>query len=198
MTIQATQEFTKLRTLARQKRDRAIAHAHSEFEATMAQIAAIEQDLLGKESSRHHKISACIERSIPRDQTFTVSSILKALEAMDPARVWRRRSVEHHITRLREKGIVRRVQRSKMSQGAVYALADAKIGDDPVPFQQLTLREAVSQVLTRPMTSVEIALALLEAGYETAMDRIALRTAISATLRKSDKFKEEGGKWVAG
>jgi hypothetical protein len=48
------------------------------------------------------------------------------------------------------------------------------------------------------MTSVEIALALLEAGYETAMDRIALRTAISATLRKSDKFKEEGGKWVAG
>jgi DNA-binding transcriptional ArsR family regulator len=197
MTIQATTEFTKLRAMAREKRDRAIKHAHSEYEATILQIAKIEQDLLGKESSRHRKISASIERCIPRDATFTVNSILKALEALDPGRVWRRRSVEHHITRLREKGIVRRIRRSKNNDGAIYALADAKIAEEPVPFGSLTLPEAARQTLTKPMTTVEIALALLEAGYETSMDRIALRTAVSVALRKG-KFKEEDGKWMAG
>lgn len=73
-------------TRAQDKRDKLIAAAKREYEQTLIAIAALEQDLLGKVSSRHKKISACIESVIPKDRTFTTTDILAALEALDPGR----------------------------------------------------------------------------------------------------------------
>src|SRR5688572_1575424 len=98
-------EFTALRIRAREKRDKLIAEARKEYDATLVAIAALEQDLLGKVSSRHKTISACIESVIPREDSFTVGYILAGLEALDPGRVWRKRSIDSHLSRLREKGI---------------------------------------------------------------------------------------------
>ena len=99
-------EFIALRTLARDKRDKAIALAKSEYAATLVDIARLEQDLLGKESSRHRKISALIESVIPRDRTFTTVDIMTALESLDPGRVCRKRSIDNHLSRLRDRGSV--------------------------------------------------------------------------------------------
>jgi hypothetical protein len=76
-------EFLALRARARDKRDRLIAQARKEYEATLVRIAAIEQDLLGGESSRHKKVSACIESVMPLDRPFTTVDILTSLEALD-------------------------------------------------------------------------------------------------------------------
>ena len=55
-------EFTKLRDLAREKRDKMIAAAYKEYSATLVHIASIEQDLLGTKPSRHKSLSSCIEQ----------------------------------------------------------------------------------------------------------------------------------------
>ena len=49
---------------------------------TLVRIAALEQDLLGKEHSSSRKVSACIESVIPTDRTSTTVDIMTALEAL--------------------------------------------------------------------------------------------------------------------
>ena len=95
--------------------------------------------------SGHHKISACIERVIPTDREFTAVDILTGLEAMDPGRIWRKRSVDSHISRLRKRGIVRRISRSRGSEPAVYARLGVQVA--PRPFQDMTMREVIRTVL---------------------------------------------------
>lgn len=47
-------EFNELRARARQRRDLVINRAKVEYEETLVRIAALEQDLLGREVSTHH------------------------------------------------------------------------------------------------------------------------------------------------
>jgi len=185
-------EFIALRARARDKRDKAIAHARQEYEATLVQIASLEQDLLGRESSRHKKVSACIESVLPLDQPFTTVDILASLEAIDPGRVWRRRAVDHHIFRLRERGLVRRMQKSKGTEPAVYVRVGAEVPQ--LPFEDMTLPEVIRAVLTQPMSATELTVRMLEAGYQTAMTKAGLRTAVGVVLRKGG-FVKEGGRW---
>lgn len=186
-------EFSKLRERARIKRDKLIAQARSEYAATLVQIAALEQDLLGKESSRHKKISASIESVIPSDRTFTTVDIMAGLEAIDPGRVWRKRSIDNHISRLRERGLVRRVKKSQGTDPAVYVRNGVEV--PARPFEDMTLTQVVRASLTRPMTATEVTVAMIEAGYETTMTRKALMDAVGVELRKGP-FENRGGKWV--
>jgi hypothetical protein len=48
-------EFNALRARARDKRDKAIEEARRDYEATLVQIAKLEQDLEGKVTSRYSK-----------------------------------------------------------------------------------------------------------------------------------------------
>ncbi len=105
-------EFIALRARARDKRDKAIAQAREEYEAALVQIATLEQDLLGKLPSKHKPMSACIESVIPNDRPFTTLDVLTSLEALDPRRVWRKRSIDNHFSRLRDKGLIRRIKRA--------------------------------------------------------------------------------------
>lgn len=187
-------EFIALRAKARDKRDKAIAHARHEWEQTLVQIAKLEQDLLGKESSRHRKISACIESVIPSDREFTTVDIMTALEALDPARVWRKRSVDSHLSRLRERGLVRRLKKHRSTEPSIYARVGATV--QTRPFEDMTLIEVVAAVLgDRKMTQTELVVAMKEAGYETEMTKKTLRDAVGVAMRKDDRFKRDGDKW---
>lgn len=53
--------FNALRKQARDKRDKLIAEARRQYEETLTKIAALEQDLLGREPSEHKSIASCIE-----------------------------------------------------------------------------------------------------------------------------------------
>src|SRR5277367_1052437 len=98
-------EFNALRTRAREKRDKLITSARVAYDAALDQIADLEQNLLGLESTSHQKISVSIDQVIPRDRTFTIIEIIAALEALDPKRVWRRGSVDNYLGVLRRKKI---------------------------------------------------------------------------------------------
>lgn len=189
-------EFTQLRRRAQEKRDRLVNQAKAEYAETLTRIAALEQDLLGRDLSTHRKVSASIESVIPSDRPFTTVDIMTALAALDPSRDWRKRSVDGHLSRLRERGLVTRLKKSKNTQPAVYIRTGVPV--DPLPFPDMTLAEVVAATLaTRPMTQTEIVVSILEAGYETTMEPKALRNAVGTELRKGERFRVDGGKWMA-
>jgi hypothetical protein len=186
-------EFIALRARARDKRDKLIAEARKDYEATLVTIASLEQDLLGRESSRHKRISASVESAIPRDRPFTTVDIMTSLEAIDPGRVWRKRSVDSHIARLRERGLVRRMRRAKSTEPAQYVRCGVEV--ERLPFEGMTLAEVIRAVLTKPMTQTELVVRMVEAGYDSTMTKPALRNAVGVELRKGG-FGNEGGKWT--
>ncbi len=189
--------FNELRRKAREKRDKAISQARNEYAATLRRIAALEQDLFGKEPSSHRSIAACIDSVVPTDRAFTTVDILAALEAMDPKREWRRRSVDNHIARLRARGIVRRVKKSQNTQPAIYVRVGVEV--QPLPFEDMTLPEVVTQVLAdrQPMRQTDLVVAMLDAGYQTTMTPKNLRNAVGVALHRDRKrFRQVDGEWA--
>lgn len=65
------QALNDLRQAARDRRDKLIAKARTEYEATIAKIASIEQDLLGREPTNPRSIASCVSSVIPADEPFT-------------------------------------------------------------------------------------------------------------------------------
>jgi hypothetical protein len=187
-------EFNALRSRARERRDKAIAEARREYSAQLVKIAELEQDLLGAAQTRHRSISSAIESVIPREAPFTTVDLMAALEALDPRRSWRKRSLDNHLSRLRERGLIKRLKRATVHEPAVYAREDAPV--KAAPLDDLTLLQVIGRVLTRPMTVTEVAVAVLEAGYQTRMSKSNLRVHVGKTLSRGG-FKCEGGRWVA-
>ncbi len=190
--------FIELRKQAREKRDKAIAQARDEFAATLRRIAELEQDLLGREPPTHKTIAACIDSIIPTDRVFTTVDIMAALEALDPRRDWRKRSLDSHISRLRDRGIVRRVKKSQNTQPAIYVRVGVEV--EPLPFEDMTLPEVVAQVLEehQPVRQTDLVVAMLESGYQTSMRPKVLRDAVGRVLRgDKGRFRQRDGKWIA-
>lgn len=188
-------EFGQLRNRARQQRDARIAFAKKEYELTLIDIAKLEQNLLGKYSTRRKNISACIESVIPSDREFTTVDIASGLEALEPGRNWRMRSIVSHLHVLRERGIIERVSRHKNNQPAVYVRKGLPVKKHE--FADLTLLQVIQKILTRPLTQTELVVLMMEHGYETGMNREFLRNRVGQILRTSPEFKREGaGRWV--
>lgn len=190
--------FIELRKRAREKRDKAIAQAREDYAATLRRIANLEQDLCGRDPSTHKTLSSCIESVIPSDRVFTTLDVMTSLEALDPKRDWRVRTIHGHLSRLRARGIVRRVKRAQKTQPAVYVRVGANV--EPLPFEDMTLAEVVEEVLKsrQPMRQTDLVVAMLEAEYQTTMKPKALRNAVGRVLRGDEgRFGEKGGKWVA-
>lgn len=189
--------FNELRKQAREKRDKAVSEARDAYDATLTRIASLEQDILGRDLSSHKSIAACIDSVIPTDRPFTTQDILASLEALDPRRNWRKRSVDSHIYRLRERRIVRRLKKAHGEQLAVYVRVGVHI--DPLPFEDMTLPEVAAKVLAErgPMRQTELVMAMLEAGYKTTMTPKNLRNAVGVVLRKDSRFCERAGTWRA-
>jgi hypothetical protein len=187
--------FNSLRKHAREKRDKAIANVRAEYAATLVRIAALEQDLLGREPTGHKTTSSCINRVLPSDRPFNSVDVMTALEALDSGRVWRKHTVDGHIARLRERGVVRRLRKSKGSEPAQYVRVGVKL--EPAPFEDKTLVEVVGEVLgARSMTQTELVVAMLDAGYHSTMTPRALRDAVGVVLRQErGRFVQRGGKW---
>ena len=122
--------FTELRKRARDKRDKAIAQARKDYSETLVRIAALEQDLLGK------------EREL----------------------------------------VVRRLRKSRNAEPALYVRVGVAV--EKRRFEGMTLREAMRATLAeRPLNATELAVAMLDAGYETTQTPQAFRCAVRVELR---------------
>ena len=105
-------EFIAMRKLAADKRDKAYKKARNEYETALVRIAELEQMICGEVAPGHLKVSTAIERVIPKDRPFTVADIAASLAALDPDRNWRRRSIDNHLFRMRERGTVKRLRKN--------------------------------------------------------------------------------------
>jgi len=146
------QAFTDIRRKALEKREKAIALARQEYAETLARIAAIEQDILGRDSSTHKSISSAVYNILPQDRPFTLDDLMASLEGIAPGRLWRRRSVDSVVFRLREKGILRRLRRSKKNDPAIYVRVGVKV--EQRPFENMTIKEVASQLLAEKPPSL--------------------------------------------
>jgi hypothetical protein len=186
-------EFSALRSRARAKRDRAIAEARQEYEAALVEIAGLEQRLCGKLPKGYKTIVQAIDAVIPREGTFTTLDVMTGLEAFDPKRNWRKRSVDYVLTRMRQRGAIRRLKRATIHERASYVRAEA--GTKAPGTGDMTLMQIIGKVLVRPMTTTDVVVAVLEMGYETAMGRNNLRNHATRVLKQGG-FKCEGGRWL--
>lgn len=190
------QAFNELRKHALAKRDKAINLARADYAETLTRISALEQDLLGRELSTHKTISSCINRVLPSDRSFTTLDIMTALEALDPGKVWRKRAVDSHLSRLRERGVIQRVRRHRGQELTSYVRVGVEV--EAGPFGDKTLPEVMAEVLgQQSMTPTELTVALKEAGYQSTMTMPSLRTHVSRTLHKEGRFERKGGKWLS-
>ena len=185
--------FNSIRKHAREKRDKLIAQARTEYAATLVRIAELEQDLTGSNPPGKRTMSSCIHSALPTDRPFTTVDILTALEAMDPGRVWRKHTIDSYISRLRERRIVRRLRKSRGTEPALYARAGVQV--DAQPFGDKTLAQVVGEVLgAKSLTQTELVMAMIDAGYQSTMTPQALRNAVGVVLREGP-FKRREGKW---
>jgi len=91
-------EFMALRAKARQRRDDEIAKAHQDYAESLAKIAELEQQLLGKPDPKALELSAAVERVIPRDEPFNCDNVMASLESLDPSRCgWKRRAARYPL-----------------------------------------------------------------------------------------------------
>lgn len=187
-------EFQALKEAARVRRDKIIKQANADYEATIKRIAELADDLLGVEPNR--KTTADVVNSvIPSDGTFNTGDIMAALEKTDPGRIWNERAVVNHIARLREKNVIKRVRRARRSERAVYARIGVEY--ETPPLDDLTLMQVIAQVLSRngPLRIAELAVATLEAGYDTVMSPKSFRHTMVTEMKAHDQFAKDGDKW---
>lgn len=186
-------EFFALRQKARQRRDAEIAKARQEYEASLLRIAELEQRLLGRDDPKRIKLTAAVERVIPREQPFNVNDIMQSLEALDPSRLWRRTSVARHVRALCELGLVRRTKRATVNDPASYVRTNGHHERTPA---DKTLRQVIEETVTRPMFIAEVVAAVLAAGYKTTMVTEHFRTHCLHQLRQAGFRQDAVGKWL--
>jgi hypothetical protein len=186
-------EFMALRTRARINRDKAIEAIRRDYEVALEKIATLEQELLGQSTNRLTRVGAAIESVIPLEADFTTTDLLAALETAHSHRAWYKRSVDAHVNRLRERGLIRRVRGAKSNEPAVYVRVALPVRGTQV--EDGSLLQAIGNALVRPMNSSEVTVAVLEAGYQTKMTKSNLRYNVAKVLKRGG-FKQDGGKWL--
>ncbi len=184
-------EFMALRAKARERRDAEIAKAREDYESSLAKIAELEQRLLGKPDPQQVNMAAAVERVIPRDEPFTTDDVMRSLEALDPSRVWLKRSVARYIRCLREQGLLQRVRKATVKEPAAYIRSDVA-----TEAQERSLRQTIVETVKRPMFIAEVLAAVLEAGYRTTMKREHFRTHCIRELRTAGFRESPEGRWL--
>jgi len=188
--------FKRLRKQAKDKRDRTIRQARARYSDALDRIAERERESNEGAPPSCEPLAACVNRVLPLDRPFTILDIMAALQDLDPRRVLRKQSVSNHICMLRRRGIIRRMKKAQGRQPAIYL----RMGVDyePLPFEGMTLREVVHQVLLSnpPVRQTDLVAAMLEAGYQTVMPPVTLRHAVGEVLRgDKERFRQDDGKW---
>jgi hypothetical protein len=186
-------EFLALRLKARQRRNTLIEVANAEYEATLLQIATLERGLLDKLPKPPRSVAAFVNSVMPKTGTFTYLDIKASLESLDPGRVWKERTIHGHLSKLRMRGIIRRLKRSTSTGYAVYTKAEHPVKVQPL--DDMSLAQCIRTVLREPMTATEIMVAVTELGFRSTMSPRPLLRYIGALLRKGN-FKKSCNKWM--
>src|SRR4051812_37945451 len=102
--------FQQLRAQASAQLASDINRARREYRATIAGIRALESAMSKPVAPSRNltTVIACVRKVVPPDRPFTALDIMAALEAYDRKRRWTKAAIDNAITRLRERGMIRR------------------------------------------------------------------------------------------
>ena len=193
------QLFDDLRKLAAESRDKKLAEIRSEYSQSIADIAAMEQKLIGKpiavrpKDKRDEKLVDLIAAVMPSDRAVTNDDVCGLLRAADPERVFNAPTIRATLHRLVKEGTVKRLNNPQHGQKVRYCVPEF----DAEPVRPLSdWAEQILHESGRPMQAVEIMVAMTEAGYELKCPpREAVKHLESALSRNQGQFNLKGDNW---
>ena len=149
--------------------------------------------MLGHHSVHGKSIMQCVTSVLPRDEEFSTATVMAALEALDPRRNWHRKSIDDVFTKLRSRNIIRRLTRCTRNEPATYVRVESP-ATTPPPETEENVAKVLRAVVTRPMTTAEACVAVIESGYRPELPKTLLRKYVARELLKG--FRRDGNRWA--
>ena len=140
----------------------------------------------------HTRICRTVESAIPDDRSFTALDIIADLQAKHAPRAWQASYITRCLLRLQQRGVIERLCRARARQPTVYARVGLRFQAE----NARTLRQAVHEVLVRPMTLAEIVASVIDGGYVTNATQRDLRNRIARLLREHG-YRRDGESWTS-
>ena len=172
-------EFTAMRKLAADKRDKAYKKARNEYETALIRIAELEQMICGKVAPGHLQVSKAIEQVMPDDRPFTLNDVLGILEASHPERDWKRHSVYVALNRFLKQGAIKRIAHAGHKRAAIFALPSV-----PLEPAKTMLDWAKEVEGWQGMEPVKLMVKMTENGYQM---EVAPKDAVQSLKRQLEK-----------
>ena len=160
--------YKQLRKDAAAKRDNAIRAAKLEFNETVQKIAELETRLKGERRPRRNSKSSkpsladLIYSVLPEDRTFTLDDVIGVVKSVDPERTFSKQTIYTNLNRFLKSGAIKRISHAGHKSAAVFAMPDL---DVQAVETMADWAFAVLNAKQRPMTTIEIAVAMTEQGY---------------------------------
>jgi hypothetical protein len=193
------QIFDDLRTLAAESRDRKLAEIRAEYSQAIADIAEMEQRLIGKpiairpKDKREEKLVDIVAAVIPHDRIVTVDDIQGLITANDPERRPNIQTVRATLHRLVKEGTIKKVNHPQADRKVGYCLPDfdAEAVRPLIEWAEEVLRES-----GQPMTPVEIMVRMTERGYMMECEPQKSVRNLERAMQSADYFIEKNGQYA--
>ena len=190
--------FNELRKLARDKRDRAIKFIKDDYSSTLEQINALEKKLIRRKPSLKGRAKPAVPLRVeildcaPRDSTFTVNDILERLELDESESVRVRTTFDRMIKR----GDIKRVKRGRKNIPALFAVSTYGPPTNQLnDLSQIEAAEVVLREIGRPLSVAQLAVEMIERGFEPVAGKQGFVKSLRSAMRKSSSFVQADDKW---
>lgn len=191
--------FSELRRLAEETRNNKLADVRAEYSKTIADIAEMEQRLIGKpvavrpKSKTDEKLVDLVASVIPDDRAVTCDDIQGLLRAVDPERKPNIQTIRATLHRLVKEKTLKKISNPQHGAKVKYCLP----GFEADPIRPLAdWAEEILREAGKPMKAVEIAVAMTEAGYEMQCPPGDLVGHLEKVLHACDAFKNKDSNWI--
>jgi hypothetical protein len=185
-------EYSRLRQLAANKRDKAIAAARSDYRESVKRIRELRSHLYGssRKAARtiHKPISELLPDLLPRDRLFTIDDAHELLKLTDPGRYFHLPTVRQQFTEMHTMGLIRRVQRAG---GPRILWAVPEFDAPETEFGALGISAVAERILREcgPLTAMEIVVRAQARNYRPEADPRAVTNSLRCSMcKRSDRF----------
>lgn len=193
------QLFEDLRKLAGDARDRKLTEIRAEYSQVIADIAAMEQRLIGKPVAHRPKSKAdmalieLIADVMPSERYVTVDDVAGLLRAADPERQFNLPTIRATMHRLVVEGTIKKLSNPQHDKKVQYCLP----GFDGEPIRSLAdWAEQILRETGKPMRAVEIMVAMTESGYELECPPAEAVKHLESAMRLNNGFTQLPTGWT--
>ena len=188
--------FQQLRDLAAEARNKKLKEVRAEYSEAIADIAKMEQKLIGKpvavrpKSKTDTNLVDLVASVIPSDRAVTADDVCGLLRAVDPERQFNLPTIRTTLHRLCREKTLKKTSNPQHGQKVVYCLPGF---DLPEVRPLADWAEQILREREEPMKAVEIMVAMTEAGYEMQCPPAEAVKHLEKALAKANFHQSSGG-----